>query len=248
MFAVLPLLLALPAYAFICLRLYSGRFRSGLNLAISMGSAVLVPGIMLCRFALTWDRRWWVLGNLVLLLLMHVVLIALAVKTYIHLPPLRPPDELLESTVYGFFLFVLFWIFYSPVPVRISVNEGVAMRYLEGLAIAAQEDSSKHAGLYPESLGRPRLDSSPECTVPSPFISGSTPDYIFEYRGIGSSIKSQGCTRFEGFTITARPVVYGRTGVRSFCIRNRTLAIHVTSENRAPRDSDPTDYVRYAPN
>jgi hypothetical protein len=30
-----------------------------------MGSALLVPGIVLIRFALTWDRRWWLLGNLI---------------------------------------------------------------------------------------------------------------------------------------------------------------------------------------
>src|SRR5260370_20134763 len=71
--AVLALLPLLLPYAFIPWRLYSERFRSGLNLAITMGGALFVPGIMLVRFALTWDRRWWILGNLILALLMQGV-------------------------------------------------------------------------------------------------------------------------------------------------------------------------------
>src|SRR4029077_8636960 len=104
-------------YAFIPLRLYSQRLRSGLNLAIAMGCAQFLPGIYLVRFALTWDRRWWVLGNLILALLMQLVLIVLAVKTYIPLPRLRYTRlKLLVSMAYGFLLLALFWLFYSPVP------------------------------------------------------------------------------------------------------------------------------------
>jgi len=248
--AMLPLLLLLLPYAFISLRLYSQRFRSGLNLAISMGGALLVPGIMLVRFALTWDRRWWVVGNLILALLMQLVLIVLGVKTFIQLPPLRHARlKLLVSMAYGFFLFVLFWLFYSPVPARIAANESAAMKYLEDSAIAAELDAWEHEGLYAESVGSSGPNSNPECTVaPRLMNSVSTPGYLFEYRGIQPSSKSQGCTRFEGFTITARPAVYRRTGIRSFCIRNRPLAIHFTSENRPARDSDPTDHVRHAPN
>ena len=59
---LLPLLLP---YAFIPLRLYSGaqeRFES----RYCNGRRLFVPGIMLVRFALTWDRRWWVVGSLLL--------------------------------------------------------------------------------------------------------------------------------------------------------------------------------------
>src|SRR5260370_37079616 len=86
--AVLALLPLLLPYAFIPWRLHSQRLRSGLNLAITMGGALFVPGIMLVRFALTWDRRWWILGTLILGLLMQLVLLVLAVKTYILLPRL----------------------------------------------------------------------------------------------------------------------------------------------------------------
>jgi hypothetical protein len=248
--AVFPLLPLLLPYAFISLRLYSQGFRSGLNLAISMGSALLVPGIMLIRFALLWDRRWWLLGNLILAALMQLVLIVLAVKTYIHLPPLRHARrKLLVSLAYGFSLFVLFCLFFSPVPARITANESDAMRYLEDSASAVQLDAWEHANLYAGSVGSLGPYANPECTVASRVMdSVSTSGYVFEYRGIPPSSTSQGCTRFEGFSITARPAVYRRTGIRSFCITNRTPAIHFTSENRPARDSDPTDHVRHAPN
>ena len=129
---VLVLLPLLLPYAFIPLRLYSQRLRSGLNLAIAMGGALFVPGIMLVRFALTWDRRWWVLGSLILALLMQLVLNVLAVKTYIPLPRLRHARlNLLISMAYGFLLFGLFCLFYSPVPVRITASESAATKYLE---------------------------------------------------------------------------------------------------------------------
>jgi hypothetical protein len=99
--ALLPLLLPYP---FISLRLYSRRLRSGLNFAITMGGTLFVPGIMLVRFALTWDRRWWVLCNLILALLMQLVLIVLTLKTYIHLPCLQHARlKVLVSMAYGFF-------------------------------------------------------------------------------------------------------------------------------------------------
>ena len=247
---VVPLLLLLLPYAFIPLRLYSQRLRSGLNLAIAMGGALFVPGIMLVRFALTWDRRWWVLGSLILALLMQLVLIVLAVKTYIPLPRLRHARlNLLISMVYGFLLFGLFCLFYSPVPVRIRASESAAMKYLEDSASAADLDAWTHGGLYAEAVGSSGPNSNPECTV-SPYSMNyvGTTGYLFEYRGIQPSSRSQGCTRFTGFTMTARPAVYRQTGIRSFCIRNRTRAIHFTSENRPANDSDPEDFVRHAPN
>src|SRR5262252_6418276 len=76
-------------YVLIPLRLYRQRLRAGLNLAIAMGGALFVPGIMLLLYAVRWDRRWWLVGNLVLTLLMQLLLVVLAVKTYIPLPRLR---------------------------------------------------------------------------------------------------------------------------------------------------------------
>ncbi len=244
---LLPLLLP---YAFIPLRLYSQRSRSGLSLAIAMGGALFVPGIMLVRFALTWDRRWWVVGNLLLASSMQLVLIVLAGKTYISLPRLRHARlKFLVSMGYGFLLFALFWLFYSPVPAPIARNESAAMERLEQLAGDADWDASEHGGLYAEAVGTSGPNSNLKCTVAPDLMNyAKTTGYLFEYHVIQPSSTSQGCTRFKGFSITARPAVYRQTGVRSFCIRNRDREIHFTSENRPAQDSDPEDFVRHAPN
>lgn len=214
------------------------------------GRCPFCPRNYASSFRSNMDRRWWVLGSLILALLMQLVLIVLAVKTYVHLPPLRHARrKLLFSMAYGFFLFVSFWLFYSPIPVRITASESYAMQSLEGSATSAELDAWEHAGLYAGSVGSSGPNTNPECAVAPRLMNSDNTGYLFEYRGIHPSSKSQGCTRFEGFTITARPAVYRQTGIRSFFVRDRTeMAIHFTSENRAANDSDPTDYVRHAPN
>jgi len=72
-------------YAFIPLRLYGQKLRSGITLAITMGCAMLVPGIYLVRFATSWDKRWWVLGSVIVGLLTQLVLIVVGAKAYMRL-------------------------------------------------------------------------------------------------------------------------------------------------------------------
>jgi hypothetical protein len=241
---LLVLLPVLLPYTFIPLRLYSQRLRGGLTLAIAMGCALFVPGIYLIRFAFTWDRRWWVLGNLILALLMQSVLIVTAVKTYLSMPRLKCGRmEQLGSSAYGFLLFALFWLFYSPVPAYITANEHSALRYLEASAIAAFVDAHKHGGLYAEAFGSLGPYSNPKCTAtPHVMDVGSPTGYLFEYRGIQPSSTVQGCTWFKGFTMTARPIVYGKTGIRSFCVDGSTY-VHFTPDNRPAKASDPMDEI-----
>jgi len=241
LFALLPLLLP---YGFIPLRLHSRRLRSGLTLAFAMGSALLIPGIYLLRFALTWDRRWWILGNLILGLLMQPVLIVIAAKTFFSMPTLRHGRvKLLGSLTYGFLLFVLFWLFYSPVPRYIRDNEHFAMRYLSACAFSAILDAREHSGLYPTGFANLASSSKPKCMRNGPWVinpTNPTQGYFWEYSGSTSSSSVDGCTRFESFTMTARPVVFGRTGIRSFFI-DEHMHIHVTSENRPATAIDPID-------
>jgi len=241
---LLFLLLVLLPYAFIPLRLYGQKLRSGLNLALAMGCALCVPGIYLVRFAFTWDRRWWILGNLILALSMQPILIVTAGKIHIHLPRLKHSRlKLLVSLAYGFLLFVLFWLFYSPVPFQINKNEHSAMKYLAASAMAAFADAYQHEGLYPEALDNLGPNSSPKCTsTPHVIDHGNPTGYLFEYRGVQPSTTLQGCSRFKGFAMTARPVVFGKTGIRSFCV-DRSLSIHFTSENRPANVSDPADFT-----
>ena len=247
LFVVLAFLPFLLPYAFIPFRLYSN-FRAGLNLAVAIGCSLLVPGIMLVRFALAWDRRWWIVGTFSLGVMMQLFLVSLAIKAYIFLPRVRGVrTELLASITYGLLVFAYFWILYSPVPGDIIMKEGAAKEYLEHSAVTADLDAWQHGGLYPESVGS--MGPNPNLKCPTASADPVSPtDYIFEYRGIQPASKSQGCGRFKGYMMTARPAVYRKTGVRSFRITNAGLEIHFTSENRPATDSDPVEYARHAPN
>jgi hypothetical protein len=232
-------------YAFIPLRLYGQRLRSGLTLAITMGCALVVPGVYLVRFAITWDRRWLVLGNLTVALLMQLVLIIIGVKAYIRLPRLpRTGLRVLAGPAYGFALFTLFLCFYSPVPRYITANEGWAMRYLSAAATSAfLDDLQKHSNSYPMAIAGWAPVPNPPCAMDDPWVipPGNPADgYFFEYTGNPPSTTVEGCTRFRSFTMTARPVVFGRTGIRSFFV-DKSGEIHATSENRAANASDPVD-------
>ncbi len=199
LFGLLLLLLVLLPYAFIPLCLYSQKLRSGLNLALAMGCASCIPGIYLVRFAFTGDRRLWILSNLILALSMQPILIVTAVKIHIYLPRLKHARlKLLVNLAYGFFLFVLFWLFYSAVPFQINKNEHSAMKYLAFSAVAAFEDAHEHEGLYPEAFGNLGPNSSPECTsAPHVIDHGNPTGYLFEYHGIQPTT-FQGCSRFKG--------------------------------------------------
>jgi hypothetical protein len=246
--AVLALLPFLLPYAFIPFRLYSHNFRAGLSLAVAMGCSLLVPGIMLVRFALIWDRRWWMVGTFGLGVVTQSVLLVLAVRAYIPLPRARRGGtKLFASFIYGLFVFAYFCIAYSPVPGDIVTNESLAKRYLEHSAVTANLDAGEHEGLYPESVGSMGPNPNPKCPTAST-DPVSTTAYIFEYRAFQSSSKSQDCGRFKAYTITAGPAVYRKTGLRSFRITNAGLEIHSTSENRPATDSDPVEYARHAPN
>jgi len=240
-------------YAFIPLRLYGQRLRSGLTLAITMGGALVVPGVYLVRFAITWDRRWLVLGNLTVALLMQLVLIIVGVKAYIRLPRLlRTGLRVLAGPAYGFTLFTSFLCFYSPVPRYITANEGWAMRYLSAAATSAFLDAlQKHSNSYPMAIAGWAPVPNPRCAMDDPWVippGNPTDGYFFEYTGNPPSTTVEGCTRFQSFTMTARPVVFGRTGIRSFLIDSSVgPGIHFTSENRPARTTDPKDYVRHVP-
>lgn len=236
LFALLP---ALLPYAFIPLRLYGQRLRNGLTLAITMGCALVVPGIYFVRFAFTWDNRRWVLANLIVAVLMQLFLIVVGVKAYIGLPRLpRAGLKVLAGPAYGFLLFALFMWLHSPVPLHITNNEHSAMKYLVASEVAAFLDAEQHGRLYPEALGSLGPNSSRMCTAEL----NLPPDgYLFEYRGEQPASTFQGCTRFEGFTMMARPMAYGKTGIRSFRLDSDSLSIHFTSENRPARATDPVD-------
>ena len=237
---LLYLLVILPVflpYAFVPLRLYNRRIRSGLSLALAMGCALLIPGIYLLRFALRWDNRRWVLGSLILALSMQPVLVIISAKTLLSISPVsHGRAKILGSLTYGCLIFGLFWPFYSPVPRYIRDNERFAMKYLNDCAISTFLYADEHEG----TLNTPNFASlagalKPKCMTPN----NPTHGYVFEYSGSSPSMTVQR-SGFKSFAVTARPVAFGRTGVRSFLIDER-LSIHATSLNRPANAIDPLD-------
>jgi len=218
---LLVLLPFLLPYGFIPLRLNSRRVHSGLTLAIAMGCALVVPGVYLIRFVSKWENNWWILGNLVVALLMQPVLVVIAARAFVTIP--HPPKwgiKLLGTLAYGAVLFGLFLQVYSPIPLQLSENEAAAQSYLLDRAIGMDFDlkcEARVADLPKEAAG-----------------------YFFEYAGASPPMTTEGCPGLKGknFAITARPLIYGRTGIRSFFV-DKGVAVHATSENRPANPGDP---------
>ena len=103
-------------YAIIPFLLYGRQLRSGLSWSITMGGALVIPGIYLVWYAITREVGWWVVSSLIVALMMQLLLFIVALKAYRGLPRL-PGDgrRLLADSVYGFLLFAVFLVC-SPVP------------------------------------------------------------------------------------------------------------------------------------
>jgi hypothetical protein len=205
---------------------------------------MFVPAIYLFRFALAWDRRWWILASLTVALVMQPILVVVAARTFFSMPP--TPDrriKLIGSFVYALLLFGLFWSIYSPVPRYIRNNEHFALKYLASCASSAFLDAFQHSGYYPQNFSNLTPNANPKCTDSGPCaLNPTNPShgYFFEYVGTRPELTQDGCIRFKSFTMTARPVVFGQTGIRSFLL-DEFERIHVTAENRPSNTSDPID-------
>ena len=227
-------------YAYVLLRLYEGRVESGLALAAAMGCALFVPGVYLFRFVLEWQRSWWIETALALALLMQSVLVAAAIWTFRSMG--YAPRDLFKmrgSLVYGIVLFGLFWLLYSPAPRLIIDNETGAERGLSFISFRAL--------IFPEGNAVCDFDHLRELLPP-------TNGYIFEYRSVVSETPILGCKVVKGYFLTARPVVFRKTGIRSFLVDGRrstgdtglyqSYYIHITSEDRPATLSDPVEELR----
>jgi hypothetical protein len=243
-------------YGFVLLRLYQGRVKSGLVLAGTMGCALFLPGVFLLRFVVEWGKSWWIQTNLALALLMQPVLVAAAIWTLRSMQ--RAPRDLfkmLGSSAYGIALFGLFWVVYSPVPRLIIYNESMAeyrLRDISGTALRYAEDFD---GFYPRGslllvpAGRAECDSDHLRYLLRP-----EDGYIFEYHGVVSEISARGCEVAKTYIITARPVVFRKTGIRSFLVDQTKpglrwhqvdfIHIHITSEDRPATVSDPGEDIK----
>jgi len=224
---------------FIFFRLLGEHPKSGLSLAIAMGFAVFAPTIAVLYYAREWEASWWTQGCLLLLVLIQPVLVAAAVRAYKSFPA-GPRDrlKLAMSSSYGVLIFLGFWSFghFGNFPSPVESNEHSAMESMRSVYMDASVYSRDHVG-FPENLaawGHPGVDEKCKAYgLPVHEDSG----YLFDYRGEPFDKPMQGCMVAKTYAATARPVVFGKTGRRSFFV-DQTGVIRSTSENRPATASD----------
>ena len=224
-------------------------------LAVTIGCALFVPGIFLLRFVVEWQRSWWIQTNLALALLMQPVLVVAAIWTLRSMQ--RAPRDLfkmLGSSAYGIALFGLFWVVYAPVPRLIIYNENMAKYRLRDISWTALNYLEEFDGFYPEGSSPLVPASRAGCDSDHlRYLLRPGDGYIFEYHSVVSEISARGCEVAKTYTITARPVAFRKTGIRSFLVDQSKaglrwyqvdfIHIHITSEDRPARVSDPSEDI-----
>ena len=230
-------------YAFVLLRLHQNRVISGLGLAATMGCALFVPGVLVARFVIEWQRSWWIGINLAVALLMQPVMAAAALRALGYLRVVRRDWlKISGSFAYGTILFALFWLASRPCPARSSqtrLPRKIGSGRLVGTMLSSMKKSMRSAiPIVCCILLRPNPESG----------------YNLAYRTVASETSVRGCRVDKRFTITARPVTYRKTGIRSFLVDQReqdlkwpqvhSVRIYFTSEDRPATLSDPADEVK----
>ena len=249
---ILPFLMP---YGFVLLRLYQGRIMSGMVLAGTMGCALFVPGVFLVRFVIEWQRSWWIGINLAVALLMQPVMVIATARALRYMQvPRRDWFKISGSLVYGTVVFALFWLSYSSVPRQIIANEAESEDRLREVSWNNALQYEKVFGFYPEGSALPmdkvECDSDHLLYLLRP---NPRDGYNLAYRVVVSKTSVRGCVVDTRFIITARPVAYRKTGIRSFLADQsaqdlnwpqvHSIRIHFTSEDRPATLSDPADDV-----
>jgi hypothetical protein len=236
-------------YLFVLPRLRSKTPKSGLALAIAMGCALFVPAIWFAWYALTWDARWWIPSTLALTAAQQAVMVATAVCAYRSLPASSGDRRIFFwNSAYAIAALSFLGLFSRNLPNRIAQNEEQAIWTLRVTNQAATEYAKAFGGIYPASLAAlnapPRDDQKADCKAynlrmlplddPQIGLAFRSNEYIFQYKiGSPAEIPAGCCAGARTYTLTARPLVYGKTGRRSFAI-NEGGAIRSTSENHDP--------------
>jgi len=242
-------------YGFVLVRLYERRVLSGLVLAGTMGCALFVPGVLLMRFVIAWQRSWWIGTNLAVALLMQPVIVVAAVVSLKYMQIARRDWFKISGSLlcgaYGIVLFAIFGLAYSPAPLDIIDHESEAESRLRAI-IWLNDQNYLYDAFYRKGFAPPMEEM--ECHSDGP-LGPPNPEagYKFEYGAVMSETSVRGCRLDTSFIITARPVVYRKTGIRSFLVDRRTqddkwpkaqyIRIHFTLEDRPATLSDPADEV-----
>jgi hypothetical protein len=138
-------------------------------------------------------------------------------------------------------------IFPCTIRSNITANELLAVIGLRTIHEAAVAYKDAHKNGYPSSLsvlGPPGEGEQPGCAradlIEQLLARGTRAGYSFEFApGPVLQEPSAGCPEGVGsFEVVARPIQYGRTGVRSFRVDHHGV-IHQTGEDRAATKNDP---------
>jgi len=241
-------------YLFVLVRLYEGRVLSGLVLAGTMGWTLLAPGVLLIHFVIEWQRNWWIEMNLAVALLAQPVAAVAAVESLGYMQIARRDWFRISGSfvcgIYGLVLLAIFGLAYAPEPRNIIDNESDAEHWLIGIT---RRNEWKYMGkeFYASLLqDSAKHTEETKCESDDPFwpLKPASHGYNFEYRAVVSETSARGCRLDTSFIITARPVAYRKTGIRSFLInrarsdkwsKNRYIRVHFTSDDRPATLSDP---------
>src|ERR1700674_2838252 len=235
-------------YGFVLLRLYQGRIMSGMVLAGTMSCALFVPGVFLVRFVIEWQGSWWIGINLAVALLMQPVMVIATARALWYMQiPRRDWFKISGSLVYGTVLFALFWQSYSSVPRQIIENEADSVDRLREISSHNARQYEREFRFHPEGSALP-MDKV-ECYSDLLLSPNPVDGYNLAYRVVVSKTSVRGCLVDTRFIITARPVAYRKTGIRSFLVDQskqdlnwpyaHSIRIHFTSENRPATLDDP---------
>ena len=241
-------------YLFVILRLRK-RTKSALVLAIAMSSAMIMPAIWLLLYARSWDANTWVQSGLVITIAAQAALGLAAYRSLRCVAPQKRGWQIVVANgTYALIALIILTFFLRQAPDRITENEKGTLWMLQTIHKAAASYATEFGGVYPAhltALGASAGDDKPNCQTASLLtlaVSPSDPDtfesrgwggeYVFEYEPVSPTITGAGCAGVENFQLRARPLVYRKTGRRSFLV-DASGTIHATIENRAARPSDP---------
>ena len=232
--------------------------KKGLALAISMGAVMLVIAVVVLLAVGSafpqgsYPRMVWAgwVGVAALMVAAQLAMISGAIQTYNSLPrePLDGRTLRRSAMTTGVLFFVYLVIAATAIPStlrsRTSANESSAVGVLRTLNTSAVT----YAEIYPKTgfpekvaaFGPPApgsqaspaaadlLDSRMACADPSCVKSGYRFTYTLTAKGPPGT----------AFTYVARPVEYGRNGIRSF-FTDQTGIIRGTGDDRAATAADP---------
>lgn len=246
----LPLLL-------IVLYLRSNTPKKGLALSVAMGLTLSLVFYSLFSIERDWESALWIQGSLVLAALSQLILAGAAIRTYYALPK-EPRDlhKLLWSLAYGFVLFCsLVTTLPSHIEDKKTIHAKMAKNRLESINKAASSYANLFGGVFPESLGAlgsPPWGQQANCRAAGLLerrLVKSSAGYHIEYHsGPPSTAFTQSCGGAKSYTITARPIVYGKTGLLNLCT-DESGDIRCTEEDRPANASDgwSCNFVRFSP-